>query len=128
MEIYALSQVLEQIARVAFLLVSSAIAVYLFQMDRTWAVYFGAFSTSIAAILAIIHIRFYDHHQMKQIQLAASKQEITPNTNKQSIFRELIYISIPYLFVAIFGYSDSIINSFMLKSGMEAYYLAHGGE
>ena len=127
MEIYALSQVLEQIARVAFLLVSSAIAVYLFRMDRTWAVYFGAFSTSIAAILAIIHIRFYDRQQMRQIQLAASKQEVSPNTDQQSIFRELIFISIPYLFVAIFGYSDSIINSFMLKSGMEAYYLAHGG-
>lgn len=127
MEIYALSQVLEQIARVAFLLVSSAIAVYLFHMDRTWAVYFGAFSTSVAAILAIIHIRFYDRKQMQEIQLAANQQSVVPNTDKRSIYRELVFISIPYLFVAIFGYSDSIINSFMLKSGMEAYYLAHGG-
>lgn len=127
MEIYALSQVLEQIARVAFLLVSSAIAVYLLGMDRTWAVYFGAFSTSVAAILAIIHIRLYDRKQMQEIQIAAKQQKVVPNTDKQSILRELIFISIPYLFVAIFGYSDSIINSFLLKGGMEAYYLSHGG-
>jgi len=127
MEVYALSQVLEQIARVAFLLVSSAIAVYVLQMDRTWAVYFGAFSTSVAAVLAIVHIRFYDRRQMKDIQAAANVQTVAANTDKQSIFRELIFISIPYLFVAIFGYSDSIINSFLLKGGMEAYYLSHGG-
>ena len=127
MEVYALSQVLEQIARVAFLLVSSAIAVYVLQMDRTWAVYFGAFSTSVAAVLAIVHIRFYDRRQMKDIQAAANVQKVAANTDKQSIFRELIFISIPYLFVAIFGYSDSIINSFLLKGGMEAYYLSHGG-
>lgn len=127
MEVYALSQVLEQIARVAFLLVSSAIAVYVFRMDRTWAVYFGAFSTSVAAILAIIHIRLYDRKQMKQITRLAHQQTVVSNTDKQSIFRELIFISVPYLFVAVFGYSDSIINSFMLKSGMEAYYLSHGG-
>lgn len=127
MEVYALSQVLEQVARVAFLLVSSAIAVYVLQMDRTWAVYFGAFSTSVAAVLAIVHIRFYDRRQMKDIQAAANVQTVAANTDKQSIFRELIFISIPYLFVAIFGYSDSIINSFLLKGGMEAYYLSHGG-
>ena len=127
MEVYALSQVLEQVARVAFLLVSSAIAVYVLQMDRTWAVYFEAFSTSVAAVLAIVHIRFYDRRQMKDIQAAANVQTVAANTDKQSIFRELIFISIPYLFVAIFGYSDSIINSFLLKGGMEAYFLSHEG-
>lgn len=127
MEIYALSQVLEQVARVVFLLVSSAVAVYLLGMDRTWAVYFGAFSTSVAAILAIIHIHLYDRKQMKEIKAAAISQTREANTDVGSLFRELIFISIPYLFVAVFGYSDSIINSFLLKGGMEAYYINHGG-
>lgn len=127
LDIYALSQVLEQVARVVFLLVSSAIAVYLLGMERTWAVYFGAFSTSIAAILAIIHIRLYDRKQMKEIKALADAQTRVANTDMRSLFHELIFISVPYLFVAIFGYSDSIINSFLLKGGMEAYYLGHGG-
>lgn len=126
MEVYALSQVLEQIARVVFLLVSSALAVYLFQMDRTWAVYFGAFSTSVAAILAIIHLRLYDRKQMKAIKKAARKQTVAAVNDKKVIFQELIFISVPYLLSAVLGYSDSIINSFVLKSGMEGYYLSHG--
>ncbi len=126
MEIYALSQVLEQIARVVFLLVSSAVAVYIFQMDRTWAVYFGAFSTTIAAILGIIHLRFYDRKQMKGLRLAAAQQKCESVKDKGIIFRELFFISVPYLLSAILGYSDSIINSFVLKGGMEAYYLANG--
>lgn len=126
MEIYALSQVLEQLARVIFLLVSSALAVYIFHMDRTWAVYFGAFSTSVAAILAIIHLRLYDRKQMKAIKQAAATQTVVGISDKAVIFRELIFISVPYLLSAVFGYSDSIINSFILKSGMEAYYMANG--
>lgn len=122
MEVYALSQVLEQIARVAFLLISSSIAVYLLGIDRVWAVYFGAFSTSVAAILAIVHLRFYDRKQMKQIKKLASAQAVVPNTDRYSIFRELIFISIPYLFVAIMGYSDAIINTFFLKNGLELFY------
>lgn len=127
MEVYALSQVLEQIARVAFLLISSALAVYLLGIDRVWAVYFGAFSTSVAAILAIVHLRLYDRKQMKQITKLAREQDVVANNDKFSILRELIFISLPYLYAAVMGYSDSIINTFFLKSGLENFYLSHDG-
>ena len=38
MEVYALSQVLEQIARVAFLLILSAVAIYMFNYGHVWSV------------------------------------------------------------------------------------------
>ncbi|MEF9967081.1 MAG: oligosaccharide flippase family protein, partial [Longicatena sp.] len=79
MEVYALSQVLEQIARIVFLLIASAIAIYACNADNVWALYFGVISTSIAAVLAIIHIKLYDKKQMVEIKKLARNQSVEGN-------------------------------------------------
>lgn len=121
MEVYALSQVLEQIVRVVFLLAASALAVYAFNQDRVWAVYFGVLSASVSAILAIIHIKLYDRKRMPEFKRLAKEQSVVPNTDKQVIFKELILMSFPYLLVAILGYSDTIINTFFVNNGLQAH-------
>ncbi len=121
MEVYALSQVLEQISRVIFLLGASALAIYVFGQQRIWAVYFGVLSTSISAILAIIHIKLYDRKKMKDLHRLAKKQEIAHNNNVKVILQELVLIAFPYLLVAILGYSDSMINLMFLPKGLAAH-------
>lgn len=123
MEVYALSQVLEQIARIAFLLITSAAAVYIFQANRVWAVYFGAMSTTVAAILAIIHLKLYDRKQMVEIKKLAKVQAVEPNKEKGVILKELIFIAFPYFIVAILGYSDTIINTIFVNNGLQKHYL-----
>lgn len=120
MEIYALSQVVEQISRVIFLLAASGIAVYIFNADRVWAVYYGVLAASVSAVLAIIQIKFYDRKRMKDITLLAQQQEIECNNDKKSIISEMVYIAFPYLIVAILGYSDSMINVMFLPTGLSA--------
>lgn len=121
MEVYALSQVLEQIARVAFLLILSAVAIYMFNYGHVWSVYFGVLSTSVAAILAFIHLKLYDRKIMPQMRKKAKAQENTGITDKKAIMQELIMIAMPYLFSAVLGYSDTIVNTVFLKSGLEAH-------
>ena len=65
---------------------------------------------------------------MKEIKALADAQTRVANTDMKSLFHELIFISVPYLFVAIFGYSDSIINSFLLKGGMRLTIWDMAGE
>lgn len=121
MEVYALSQVLEQVARVAFLLSASAIAVYALHKDNVWALYFGVISTSISAILAIMHLKLYDKKQMKELKRLAKSQELAGNNDRKEILRELVFIAFPYLLVAVLGYSDTIVNTLFLKNGLTAY-------
>lgn len=121
MEVYALSQVLEQIGRVIFLLTASALAVYVFNQDRVWAVYFGVISTSIAAILAIVHIKYYDRKVMKEFKRLAKEQQREANHDKYTIVKELIFIAFPYLIAAILGYSDTIVNTIFMNQGLLAY-------
>lgn len=121
MEMYALSQVLEQIVRVVFLLVFSAIAVYVFQGDRVWGVYFGVLSTSIAAILAYIHFKFYDRKRMPELRRLAKTQSVAPASNRNEIIHELIFIALPFLVVAVLGYSDTLVNTMFLNKGLTAF-------
>ena len=82
MEIYSLSQVLEQLANASFVLIASSIAVYIFHGDHIWAVYFGVFSTSVAAITAMIHLKFYDRKRMKEIRRLAHEQAFENNIER----------------------------------------------
>ncbi len=124
MEVYAFSQVLEQLTRVLFLLGAGAIAVYVFRMDQIWAVYFAVFSTSVAAICALAHMIMYDRVNIKSIQLRANIQDRVPNTDSASIFRELIAIALPYLLVAVVGYSNDLIDQAFFVSTLTATGMA----
>lgn len=118
MEVYAASQVLEQVGRVAFLLGASAISIYVLNMDRVWAVYFGVLSTSVAAVLAIMHLKLYDRKVMPDIRKKAKASD--DHIEKRAIVKELSIVAMPYLLVAILGYSDNLINSLFVTNGFIA--------
>lgn len=124
MEVYALSQVLEQLVRVGFLLAFSAFAVYVLNSDRVWAVYFGVISTSVAAILAILHLKFYDRKQMRAFRQQMSKEERARKFSRgeqMELLRELGLIALPYMLSAILGYCDSFINTIFINQGLQMH-------
>lgn len=110
MGLYSFSQVLEQLVRVFFLLGAGAIAVYVFNQDQIWAVYFAVFSTSVSAICAILHIRKYDRLETAHLKELAETQERIPNLDKRVLIKELIVFAIPYFVSAVVAYSSDVIN------------------
>lgn len=121
MEVYAFSQVLEQIARVSFLLIVSSFFVYVLHFDRVWAVYIGVLSTSIAAIIAYLHMKKYDRKHQQELIRLANEQSYQGTIDNKSIMKELIFIAIPFFLVSLLGYSDMLVNTMFLKEGLEAF-------
>ncbi len=121
MEIYSISQVLEQLARIIFLLSIGAIIVFVFHQDAVWAVYFAILAASISAVLTIFFIRWKGKLKYHEIIEKSKHQELETKADAKEIFKELLYVAIPYLIISIFGYSDTIINQMDLKPGLEAY-------
>lgn len=121
MEVYALSQVLEQVSRVVFLLGAGSLIVYVFHQDQIWAVYFAILSAAVAALLAFIHLLFYDRKYMPNIRAEAKKQKIESNDDSHTLIKEIIFIAFPFLMVAILGYSDMIINTTFLSNALAAH-------
>lgn len=120
MKLYAYSQVLEQLVRVFFLLGAGAIAVYLFHMDQIWAVYFAVFSTSVAAICALLHIKSVDRKAMKEMKQLVATQERISNNDKMVLLKEMIVIAIPYLLSAVIAYSQDMVNLLFFTKALES--------
>ena len=122
---YAFSQTFEQIFRVGFLLSVSCLFVYVFKMERKWALYASVTSTVVAAIAGLIQIFFFEKKSSREVVEAAKTQESAAIDIKK-LFKEFVMLAIPYLLVAIFGYSDDIFNSILLPLGLDnGMYTVH---
>lgn len=121
MEIYSFSQVLEQLTNAAFTLGASALAVYVFAQDTLWAVFLGVLATSVAAIVAMFHLKINERKKVAEMKELALQQQNEIYVKGKDILLELLHVSIPFMIIAILGYSDSIINVLFLNKGLEAY-------
>ncbi|MGN1342991.1 MAG: oligosaccharide flippase family protein [Traorella sp.] len=126
MELYAFSQVLEQLVRVFFLLGAGALAVYVFHKDQIWSVYFAVFSASVAAICALLHIKKYDRNEMIEFKKLASEQERVSNNDIKVLLQEIILISIPYLLSSIIAYSSDMIDLAFFAKALESTGIVAG--
>ena len=120
MGVYSASQIIEQIARIVFLLGVSCIAIYGFHADRVWAIYFGVIATSVAGFLTIFYIKSHDSKNVALIKQLAKQQE-HKGIASSIIFKELIFLAIPFLITAVFGYCDTLINQWDFIPGMKAF-------
>lgn len=110
LKLYADSQIIEQLMRVAFLLVAGWLLVKGMHMSGVWAVYMAALGTSVGALAAIWYYVHYDHRAIGPITRAARAQEAEP-ADRGQIIREVFAFGLPYLFAAILGNSQTLINT-----------------
>lgn len=116
LNLYAASQVLEQLIRVAFLLVAGYTAVYLFRVDRIYGVYFAVLSTSVSALVAILHIKLKDVGVYREIREKEAKS-FTKAKTKQ-VMSELLRYAMPFMVVSVLGYSYYMIDMFTFERAM----------
>ncbi len=110
LKVYATSQVIEQMSRVAALLGLGAFVVYVLHLDRIFAIYMAVLSTSIGALVAIIYYMRYDRLNIGSIRVLARIQE-KESADRTEIIKELFAFGIPYLVVSILGNSQTLINT-----------------
>lgn len=120
MKEYAFSQAFEQLFRVAFLLTISYLVVFVFHQERKYALYIAVLSTSVAAIAGLLQIMVFDQKKKHEFDYV-SDNSVDIKALKDRLFKEFIALAIPYLLVAIMGYSDDIFNSVLLPFGLKTY-------
>ena len=120
MKEYAFSQAFEQLFRVGFLLIASYFIVYIFHQERKYALYVAVLSTSIAAIAGLIQLLLFDQSKKDEF-VYEEDPSFDSKTLKDQLLKEFFMLAIPYLLVAIMGYSDDIFNSVLLPLGLKIY-------
>ncbi len=115
---YSITQVLEQIVRIAFLITTSSICVYALNLDRVWAAYMGVASTSVSAIFAIIYFIVFEKKYV--LSENEDKESVSTYSNKEIVI-ELFKVSVPYLLSALMLSTSSMFVLLFFASGLEIY-------
>ncbi|SEO83678.1 Membrane protein involved in the export of O-antigen and teichoic acid [Amphibacillus marinus] len=98
----AISQVVEQIARIGFLLVSVFVIIHLFSGSITTAVGFATFSAFIGAIASALILLWYWKKRKSYIEGYMSQQKTRQSTmSKKALFSELFSYAGPFVFVGL---------------------------
>ncbi|MBU5593714.1 polysaccharide biosynthesis protein [Amphibacillus sp. MSJ-3] len=98
----AISQVVEQVVRIAFLLVSVYLVINVFGGTITTAVGFATFSAFIGAIASALVLIWYWKHRKKHLNVYLQQQEIQEtNLSTRELFRELLSYAGPFVFVGL---------------------------
>lgn len=98
----AISQVIEQVARIAFLLTAVYLIINVFDGSTTTAVGFATFSAFIGAIASLFVLLWYWKKRKTHLDKYIKQQRIKsePLTTKQ-LFRELFSYAGPFVFVGL---------------------------
>lgn len=117
---YSLSQVIEQIVRVSFLLGVGAFFVYILKSERIFAVYAALIATAVSAVAAIFHLAVLNRASITDIK----KQALYNDNGKvasSSIIKELFYFALPFLISVILANRFGFSNMVLLPKALDAY-------
>ncbi len=118
---YASSQVVEQLARVLFLLGLGFLLVVILGYDPIWAVYAAILSTSVSALFAIGLFIFKDRKVLNEIKDKAQRNdEIVPST--KFLLIELYGFAIPFLLNVLLNSIANFVNLLFFNQSL----LMHG--
>ncbi|WP_173915797.1 polysaccharide biosynthesis protein [Halobacillus sp. Marseille-Q1614] len=114
------SQVIEQIVRIAFLLVAVYIVIYLMDGGIPMAIGFSTFAAFIGGIASLIVLIIYWKKRKPYLDRQLEQQEYTYDLSKKDMFKELISYAGPFILVGIATPLYQLIDQFTFNKAMTA--------
>ena len=115
----AVSEVIEQVTRVGFLLTSIYLCVLVFDQGRIVAVYWAVGSAVFAALCSLAYLTVFDNRHKKELLKQAEIQKEAA-VDKKTIIRELVICCLPFLLASLIGEANGIINTTFFDKAMLA--------
>lgn len=97
----AVSQVVEQIVRIAFILVSGFIIIVLLNGERTTAVAFAVFAAFIGALGGLVVLLLYWRNRKPHLDQLIAESTVKHDITLPQIYKELISYAIPFVLVGL---------------------------
>lgn len=110
LDLYASSQVLEQLVRVLTIVVAGYIVVKVINLENIWAIYTAIAAAGFAALIAIVFFKLMTKSDDKQINDLIKSQESKAVASKE-IFKEIVSLGVPYLLISFLGTTGPLINT-----------------
>lgn len=116
----AVSQVVEQIVRIAFVLISASVVVYFFDGSIPTAVGFATFAAFIGALASCIVLGIYWLKRKGRINKYRENQKMTHDLSYKELFIELFRSAGPFVLVGIAIPLYQLVDQFTFNGAMVA--------
>lgn len=123
MEPTAISQVVEQIVRIAFVLIAGFIVIVIYKGSYTTAVSFATFAAFIGALGSVLVLLKFWQARKQSFYDAIEKQRNHLHLSTKSLFLELLSYSIPFVLVGIATPLYQFVDLVTFNRAMEAIHL-----
>lgn len=110
LDLYASSQVLEQLVRVFTIIAGGYIVIKALKLENIWAIYTAIAAAGIAALIAIIFFKFSTKEDDRHFDQLVKSQNGNALASKD-VFKEILSLGVPYLLISFFGTSSQIVNT-----------------
>ncbi len=110
LDLYASSQVLEQLIRVLSIIGIGYVVVKILSLEGIYAIYVAIAAAGIAAIFALLFIFLSSKEEDKRVEELLYKQE-SPAVAKRQIFIEILSLGLPYVFISVLGSVSPLVNT-----------------
>lgn len=120
----AVSTVVEQIARIAFLLVGSFIVLYVMKGSVVKAISVATFAAFIGGLASLAILLIYWKKRKPKLDRLLEKDRGTEHVSLPSMYKEIIMSSIPFMLVGIANPLFQSIDQFTFNRAMEKAGLA----
>jgi len=112
----AISQVIEQLVRVAFIIIGSYLAAKVFNLDTPIVVGIAVFGATIGSLASYIYLRVKRNKNKELFNLNAKKTiEEKANTDK-TILKKIILVSLPFVLINVIKSIYTIVDTFTINS------------
>ncbi|MCP3033091.1 polysaccharide biosynthesis protein [Halobacillus sp. A1] len=113
-----ISQVVEQIVRIVFLLVSVYVVLYVLEGSLSTAIGFSTFAAFIGGIASLFVLIIYWKKRKPYLDKQLAAQEYKYDLSKKSMFKELISYAGPFVLVGIATPLYQLIDQFTFNKAM----------
>lgn len=110
LDLYASSQVLEQLVRVLTIVGAGYFVVKVLKLENVWAIYTAIAAAGFAALIAIIFFKLSTKNDDLRFNELVSSQE-GEALLKKDVFNEILSLGVPYLLISFLGTIGPLVNT-----------------
>ena len=107
----SISQIIEQVARIAIILIGSYLCVYIFNLPIKYAVGISVFAACLGGIATYIYLSIVTKKNKKQLGL--EKTEVKNKSYDKEIIKKIITYSLPFIVInlanSIYTFTDMVL-------------------
>ena len=113
---YALSNVIEQLVRVTFIIVASFIAAKVFKLNMAIVVSISTLGATVGALVSYLYLKIKKSKNKELFNINAEKTEAEAGNTAKSILKRVVLVALPFVVIDFVRSIYSIVDTFTINS------------